>query len=345
MATPPITPPPGAGIPIEAAFGAPPPPPPVEINVPKTADVLVGPEKTPEKIPMGAPGEDPTAILGIIQEAEQAGETPREIHESIASADLSKKPEQPETPTEPESAVATPDATPSAEKPKATPAEEAEAALEAKKREEIKQELRELGKILLDVQDARASMVALGLAAGDTPIGNEFREQILTMILQEKKPEAIPDDVWRDKQAKYAAIKAEESVIRKFLAKQGSPMENFDKTGDEASLAHAGLFERDKSGQLTDTAKNLREAFGWTDEHPMPTKPEKLAPYIGGGAKNVEQMKKIFTKQHVDALKQRFKDTFTQMKDKAPSYLMVSLLAIGMLGQMLQEGDNPQRSH
>jgi hypothetical protein len=343
MATPPITPPPGAGIPIEAAFGAPPPPPPVEVNVIKTADVLVGPEKTPEKIPMGALGEDPTLILGIIQE--HAEEQPRKILEAVSSADVSTKPEQSETPVEPESAEATPDATPVAEKPKATPAEEAEAALEAKKREEIKQELRELGKILLDVQDTRASMVALGLAAGDTPIGSEFREQILTMILQEKKPEAVPEDVWRDKQARYTAIKAQESKMKKFFDEQGFPMENSDTPGDEAAAAYNGLFQKDKLGRLTNKAKKLRAAFGWTDEHPMPTKPEKLAPYIGGDEQNVKNMKKVFTKTNVESIKQRFKDTFKQMKEKAPGYLMVSLLAIGMLGQMLQEGDAPRASH
>ena len=344
MATPPITPPPpGAGIPIEAAFGAPPIVATTTKKPETVAGMPVGPEKKAEKISMGAPAEDPTLILGIIQE--HAEEPPRKILEEVSSADVSKKPEQPETPAEPESAAATPDAAPSAEKPKVTPGEEAEAALEAKKREEIKQELRELGKILLDVQDTRASMVALGLAAGDTPLGNEFREQILTMILQEKKPEAVPDDVWRDKQTKYAVIKAEESVIRKFFAKQGFTMENFDTPGDEAKLAHNGLFQKDKFGRLTDTAKNLRAAFGWTDEHSMPTKPEKLAPYIGSDEQNVKNMKKVLTKTNVETMKQRFKDTSKQMKEKAPGYLMVSLLAIGMLGQMLQEGDAPRGSH
>jgi hypothetical protein len=162
-------------------------------KVETVAGMPVGPEIVAEAIPMGAPPENPTAILGIIEEAQETGKQAREICEDIAAADIKQTEIAPEassetpttetqkikndttdttlTPTDEAVGTTQANETPSAE---STPAADTESSIEAKKREEIKRELRELGKILLDIQDIRASIVALGLSAGNTPIADEF---------------------------------------------------------------------------------------------------------------------------------------------------------------------------
>jgi hypothetical protein len=318
----PIPTPPSAGIGPEI-LGAPPIAPPTAKKLETVAGMSVGPEKKAEKISMGAPAEDPTLILGIMEE--HAEEPPREILENVAAADL-----------KPESATATQAENPTEATTPAPDATADTAALE-KKRQEMKQLLEELGKVLLEAGDTRASLAAIGLSTGDTPMADEFRQEIVEMLLMGGKPKTVEETKWMEMQNKSSPVPHEDSKLRAFFERHKYPLDLIDQWGGELVGAQQILTLSEK-GEYTPVAQDLQRAMGWGEKNPMPTSHEALAKQFGDNPEFANQMKGIMRTEKMTEMYALFNQIKGLSKEKGPNALHALLILASMLEGMIQQG-------
>ena len=343
-------------------------PPPVPIEIPKAPEMPTGASGS------FVPNEQPEAILGIMNE--HNGEPPRQILEAVADAKLpdAKKPSAvesaspipepaPETDDSkktPNEETAKPDDTKKEEKTEAKPttAEEKteDQAKDAKKkeqpedeaeklvrREDVKQQLRALGVLLLENKDTRASLVAISLSAGDTPMGDEFREGTLRLILTGRKIEQIEQSDWDTMQNTLPDMQPlKNSNLGKFLAKHGFGEENLQNI--ERSLAenvNEILNDKDKKKHLSPLAEDLRYGLGFDKNHPVPTSAQDLALQYGQEDTETKThlMKEIHRKEVYEERKSALKDQLLKMKGSAPNYLYFGLIGMSFLTQMVREAD------
>jgi len=262
--------------------------------------IPVRPEIKGEKIPMGAPAESPVAILGIIEEEQLAGKPAREIHEAVAAADL--KPEAAET-----------------------------------KRQETKQILEELGKVLLEAGDTRAALAAVGLSAGDTPMADEFRQKIAEMLVMGKRPSTIEEARWAQMQNKSSPVPSEQSEMSAFFQRHNFPLDLIDQWGGELAGAQQILTLSEK-GEYTPIAYDLQRAMGWGEKNPMPNSHEALAKQFGDDPAFTEQMKGILKTEKRAEIVTLFNRIKGLSKEKGPGALQALLILASMLEGMIQQG-------
>lgn len=312
------------------------------------------------------PQEQPGAVLGIIETSESAGDPPRVTIEKIAEADIPKVQKSPETPAAPkqpetpkEKPVQKEQENQQQQEVQQIPAEEAKnqesqeqhqqedeadkLAKEAmqKERELIKQQLRELGKLLVTHHDTRALTVALALSAGDTPIGDEFRKETLRSILASEKISEINDNQWQTMQQSLGeAPDIEHTELGKFLQHHKVRTETFRDAPEEFNAIMQNV---DKKGRTTPIAQDLQRELGWNTDHPMPKTAEVLASQIDNEQTTAEDMKKVYTKGHLAEGFNRLRETTKKIKMKAPTFIYVGLIAMSYLGQMMQEAEGQQR--
>jgi len=327
--------------------------------------------KTPEITPPISTGgfvpqEQPGAVLGIIETSESAGDPPRVTIEKIAEADIPKVQKSPETPAAPkqpetpkEKPVQKEQENQQQQEVKQAPAEEAKnqesqeqhqqedeadkLAKEAmqKERELIKQQLRELGKLLATHHDARALTVALALSAGETPIGDEFRKETLRSILLGEKLGQIEDGQWQTMQQNLGdAQDLDKTHLGDFLKRHKVQPGVFK---DSPEGFDAVMRNVDKKGRITPIAQDLQRELGWNADHPMPKTAEALASHIDNEQTTAEDMKKVYTKGQLAEGFNRLRETTKNIKMKAPTFIYVGLIAMSYLGQMMQEAEGQQR--
>jgi|GEM_PF-2554541 len=373
----PIKTPPGAGMGIENALGAPPIGKPNTTKAEKNAKIPIGLETKSEKISLAAPPEDPTSILGLEDDTKKTPEaTPPNDPAHIAEVNkngpvlkaIENTPIPPNTPRDALRAVAgtadqpntettttpttrkTPEAP--AEGTDATPQTETSEALEAK-RQEIIAKLQELGKVLLEAGDTRASLAAIGLSAGDTPMGDEFRRGILETILTSGKPKNIEDARWIDMQRKSSATPHNESNLRKFFERHGFPLEHIDQWGggeiagaqqilgqtyQERGINKIKQKLTGEKGQLTPIAQDLQREMGWNEQNPMPTSHEALAKQFGDNPEFKTQMKSLLKTENIAKMSQKRTENFEKLKDSAPGGLHAFLIALSLIEGIVQQG-------
>lgn len=340
----PIPTPPGIGLGPEVLPAPAPPPKKIEM----VAGMPVGPERGAEKLPMGAPSEHPTAILGIVEQGQIDKKTPRTILEQVATADI-----------QPEPAIATPVAESSVKTADTTPATLDGAALE-KKRQETKHVLQELGRVLLEAGDTRASLTAVGLSAGDTPMADEFRNGIVELLLMGGKPHAIDDTRWMEMQRTSSPTPPEQSSIRKFFERHHFPMDLLDQWGGETAGAHQVLGQKSEASgivsqfqqglrgernQYTPIAQDLQREMGWSAGHPMPSSHEALAQQFGEDPKFTEQMKAILGSEKRTELYALINTIKRTAKDRAPGSIQAILMIASLLEGMVQQGTADAGNH
>ncbi len=319
------------------------------VNITTAAETLPQPivPETISPVQTGSfiPAEPPEAILGLIPDELTAKEA-RPVIEKIATADVPKG--KTTEKTEPADAPPTDKPKPEDDKPteNSKPDDPAKEATQKAERELVKQQLKEIGVVLLRTHDVRAPLVALSLAAGDTPIGDEFRKQTLTMILDGAKLESMTDADWKTRQDTLPKDTGDTSALETFFINHGYPKDLFKQYKKElAGGIQDVMNQTDKDGNPTPTATDLKTALGWTSEHPMPKTPEALGTYISNDAKNAEDMEKIFSKIQWENGVKHFKDGLKSVVQKAPNYLYFSLMAVNMLNQFAQETEGPKTAH
>jgi len=334
-----------------------------------------GPEMMPAPAPvsMAAPAEDPTSILGLekptvveksktpeatLAEQNKGGPvlttiedhpippaTGAEVLEAIAKTELSeeKKPEttNPEAPVEAATTITTelkPDEA-QEEKP------QTEASPEALQRhEEVRKQLKELGELLLQAKDMRATLVSLSLAAGDTPIGNEFREETLRSILNGGRLSAVEEARWSEMQHNQPEPKdIKDTELGKFFIRHSYPKEFLEQFGQQFAPGIEQVLNQKDKKKLTPVAQDLRREFGWDDKHPMPKDPSELAKQFGDehASVNTALIKDIDIKEKIDAWKGKIRG----LTGKAPAGIYFMFVALGFVQQMFDGTESRGGGH
>lgn len=365
----PIATPPGAGFGPEILG-----PPPITAAAPKKLETVggipVGPDKSLELGAPGSPGgsapERPATLLHVIED--HAGEPPHEILEAVAETPLdAKKKTGAEAPAEPSPAepkdadghVTQETASPEPGAPKDTPEEAANAkAMEEKKAQETRQVLEELGKLLIDARDTRASLVALGLSAGNTPMANELREHILDLVLMGSRLPEVPEEKWTQMQGAFKPRPQEQSPIRQFFVDHhfpeamiedfGGPLEGAQRVLRQQPIEPTGVrgvihrFQEGlagvKQGEFSPLAQDLQRGLGWNEENPIPTNAEALAKVFGDDPENASQIQAIIRNEKLSGYLEKLMIFEEKAKHMAPEGIHGLLIVAMMFEQIAAQG-------
>lgn len=265
---------------------------------------------------------------------------PTAPQETAQPADTQKEKGQDETTTHPEQPA---DEQADKKKTDEKPQEPERSAEDAKKHEQMKKALQELGKELADAKDERATLAALALSMGDTPMADEFQEGTFRYILQGNKPETLTNETWYGLRDNLPTAKPDGLVeFKKFLVKEGIPPEIADHTDTISMIAnlmheknHKGL----KKNEYTGRAKRLQEELGWTINHKMPTTAQDLTEALGedptGARKSFFQGE--IKKEKMDQQKVVLMERVKFMKGQLPTFFFVAMMGMSFFSQIAQE--------
>lgn len=280
-------------------------------------------------------------VLEAIHKAEQAKPlTParaRGVHEQIVATGEDNTPppvEAPLPPTDTPAPVETPAASDAA-KPETQ---------EVARRNETKALVTEYANLLLDIKDTRALIMAQAAAAGDTPLGDQYREAMLTQLMAE--PPTVPsgDPRLTTLSSRTSAIVATQqpfaaSAFAEFMRGHGfaDAAEQLAKMDGKARMEQMNLLITQAEGKNPGA---IAQAFvaEMTGGNKMPRTAEEIAATLGGQpGEKTAAVQNLMRKESMDALKSSIRDQLTKRVPSPASLAIGILMSIQFLNQMMGE--------
>ena len=172
-------------------------------------------------------------------------------------------------------------------------------------------------------------------------MGDEFRDCVFRTIMSDTSLTAIPDDKRTEfvrKMDKHKPLSKEENPLRAFFIKAGYPEDYLDKFDFTGGIAHM-IHEKNTWGAASKNAFALKEAFGWTKDHPMPTSAPELTKLLidTPNENQVANMKSALTQEAVNRMIENARVSWQILKSpETMEKVMMGVMVFQMLLQMMQ---------